>query len=439
MDNFNFEKFIRDFKAGKNPYGETPQSLTESTTPEPTEETPKETYVNEFLSEVEAKLKEVRDDSKINLSSINSKIKNNSKIDAIAAKVQNDPKAMDALNKLASMYGLNTMNELDSSDFRSIEMAAKKFASNLQEMSDDDDASLTAAGIFGGPFLLAIPGLMEFVQQLAMNLQGSEEYVVGTDSLIYLGSVIAGMAIGNILDRIKNKMEESVTEAEEEDVDVEVDVKDTDLSADDEEVKSANDSIVVDKKIVSLSSLPSETRKILDTLETLRAQAEEFGDQKFITQVGNTITFFTRDFVVAGDAPNPAGIEESLEILKMKKLAGLLTEGEYAKALLNNINENTIPSVVDILKDPKLGLKHFAKLDAYDTKFKLKDDSEAIKKNPQLKGKEVEIGNYYDPRENLLSIRSGNVSANVFPEEVEIIASTYTDNKEDYFKKNPKG
>lgn len=74
--------------------------------------------------------------------------------------------------------------------------------------------------------------------------------------------------------------------------------------------EKASDSIVIDKKIVSLSSLPSSTRKILDSLETLRAQAEEFGDQKFMTQVGNTITFFTRDFVVAGDAPNPAGIEE---------------------------------------------------------------------------------------------------------------------------------
>jgi len=132
---------------------------------------------------------------------------------------------------------------------------------------------------------------------------------------------------------------------DEEDVDVdageEIDAADTDLSADDEEVESANDSIVVDKKIVSLSSLPGDTRKILDTLETLRAQAEEFGDQKFITQVGNTITFFTRDFVVAGDAPNPAGIEEgdesanlkreaeleleSLnEVKRMKKLAGLI-------------------------------------------------------------------------------------------------------------------
>ena len=76
------------------------------------------------------------------------------------------------------------------------------------------------------------------------------------------------------------------------------------------EKEKEGDSIVIDKKIVSLSSLPGDTRKILDTLETLRAEAEEFGDQKFITQVGNTITFFTRDFVVAGDAPNPAGIEE---------------------------------------------------------------------------------------------------------------------------------
>jgi len=121
--------------------------------------------------------------------------------------------------------------------------------------------------------------------------------------------------------------ESEVNEAEEEEeVDVKVDVEDledevdvdaadTDLSADDEEVESANDSIVVDKKIVSLSSLPKDTRKILDTLENLRAQAEEFGDQKFITQVGNTITFFTRDFVVAGDQPNPAGIEESKESL----------------------------------------------------------------------------------------------------------------------------
>ena len=99
-------------------------------------------------------------------------------------------------------------------------------------------------------------------------------------------------------------MAEDLYEAEEEEEEIEVD-------AEEKIEKPANDSIVVDKRIVSLSSLPSDTRKILDSLETLRAQAEEFGYQKFITQVGNTITFCTRDFVVSGDAPNPAGIEES--------------------------------------------------------------------------------------------------------------------------------
>ena len=104
-------------------------------------------------------------------------------------------------------------------------------------------------------------------------------------------------------------MAEDLSEQEEEETDIDVDAEEETTDGGEEE--KASDSIVIDKKIVSLSSLPGETRKILDTLETLRAQAEEFGDQKFITQVGNTITFFTRDFVVAGDAPNPAGIEES--------------------------------------------------------------------------------------------------------------------------------
>jgi len=139
-------------------------------------------------------------------------------------------------------------------------------------------------------------------------------------------------------------------EGDEEETDVEVDAEAETTDGGEEK----NDSIVVDKKIVSLSSLPNETRKILDSLETLRAQAEEFGDQKFITQVGNTITFFTRDFVVAGDEPTRAKVDESLEILKMKKLAGLLTEGEYAKALLRE-NQTNFPSEDEIKRKGAVG------------------------------------------------------------------------------------
>ena len=102
-------------------------------------------------------------------------------------------------------------------------------------------------------------------------------------------------------------MAEDLYEAEEEEEEIEVDAEEETTDGGREK---ANDSIVIDKKIVSLSSLPSDTRKILDSLETLRAQAEEFGDQKFITQVGNTITFFTRDFVVAGDQPTMAKVDE---------------------------------------------------------------------------------------------------------------------------------
>jgi hypothetical protein len=110
-------------------------------------------------------------------------------------------------------------------------------------------------------------------------------------------------------------MAEDLSEQEDEEEETDIDVDAEEETTDGGEEETANDSIVVDKKIVSLSSLPSETRKILDTLETLRAQAEEFGDQKFITQVGNTITFFTRDFVVAGDQPTMNKVDEEKENL----------------------------------------------------------------------------------------------------------------------------
>ena len=154
-------------------------------------------------------------------------------------------------------------------------------------------------------------------------------------------------SLDDILARITGtKVDPYLAEAEEEETDIEVDAEEKTDGGE----KTANDSIVVDKKIVSLSSLPQETRKILDTLETLRAQAEEFGDQKFITQVGNTITFFTRDFVVAGDEPTKAKVDESLEILRMKKLAGLLTE---EKAQLYS-NKKAVQALTDAYENIKI-------------------------------------------------------------------------------------
>jgi len=116
--------------------------------------------------------------------------------------------------------------------------------------------------------------------------------------------------VEEVEDKVVDPYLAEAAEDEATDIEDEVEVDAEEETTDGGEEEKASDSIVIDKKIVSLSSLPSETRKILDTLETLRAQAEEFGDQKFITQVGNTITFFTRDFVVAGDQPTMAKVDE---------------------------------------------------------------------------------------------------------------------------------
>jgi hypothetical protein len=193
-------------------------------------------------------------------------------------------------------------------------------------------------------------------------------------------------------------MAEDLYEAEEEEEEIEVD-------AEEKTEKPANDSIVVDKRIVSLSSLPSDTRKILDSLETLRAQAEEFGDQKFITQVGNTITFFTRDFVVAGDEPTKAKVDESLETLRMQKLAGVITESQYEtkkkvlkeKTIVNELSPELLSRAADKAKSQGRGLQanKFSNAALRQT-YKAAAIEKSAKMEPMepFKGKELNL--YYD-------------------------------------------
>jgi len=264
-------------------------------------------------------------------------------VDKLADKIQANPKAMDALNKLAAMYGGSVNEDFGGIDLSTIIKKSQAFADKVNE----GDASFTASGVLGGPLLMGllglIPGAMDAVVQTvnsAVGMAGDGAYEPA-----FLLSVVGGVLIGAVIDKIKNSLSEG-EEAEEslddilarvmgtkadpymaEDLNEQDEEEETDIDVDaeeetDGEEETANDSIVVDKKIVSLSSLPQETRKILDTLETLRAQAEEFGDQKFITQVGNTITFFTRDFVVAGDEPTRAKVDESVTFPLWKKLNG---------------------------------------------------------------------------------------------------------------------
>jgi hypothetical protein len=190
--------------------------------------------------------------------------------------------------------------------------------------AQDDDAAL--GGMYDDLYEEDLDE--EDLDEMIANLDEEEESlddilsrISGTSADPYLAEADEDESAEEILARITGTAVDpylAEAEGDEEETDVEVDAEEETTDGGEEK----NDSIVVDKKIVSLSSLPGETRKILDTLETLRAQAEEFGDQKFITQVGNTITFFTRDFVVAGDEPTRAKVDESVAFPLWNRLNG---------------------------------------------------------------------------------------------------------------------
>jgi len=104
------------------------------------------------------------------------------------------------------------------------------------------------------------------------------------------------MKVSELKSKIKETIlaELSLAEAEEE-VDVDVDVEDeveVDAEADDIEIERPGVKTTVD---VGLSP---EEEVVQDSLKAAMDAANELGNQKLADQIGNTITFFTREFVV---------------------------------------------------------------------------------------------------------------------------------------------
>ena len=104
------------------------------------------------------------------------------------------------------------------------------------------------------------------------------------------------MKVSELKAKIKEEIlaELSLSEAEEE-VDVDIDVEDeveVEAGADDIEIKRPGVKTTVD---VGLSP---EEEIVQDSLKAAMDAANELGNQKLADQIGNTITFFTREFVV---------------------------------------------------------------------------------------------------------------------------------------------
>ena len=99
---------------------------------------------------------------------------------------------------------------------------------------------------------------------------------------------------------LKAKIKEDILSqlSEEEEVDVDVDVEDkveVDAEADDIEIERPGVKTTID---VGLSP---EEEVVQDSLKAAMDAANELGNQKLADQIGNTITFFTREFVVGSN------------------------------------------------------------------------------------------------------------------------------------------
>ena len=102
------------------------------------------------------------------------------------------------------------------------------------------------------------------------------------------------MKVSELKAKIKEDILSVLSEAEEE-VDVDVDVED------EVEVDAEADDIEIERKGVKAKvevGLSPEEEIVQDSLKAAMDAANELGNQKLADQIGNTITFFTREFVV---------------------------------------------------------------------------------------------------------------------------------------------
>ena len=85
-------------------------------------------------------------------------------------------------------------------------------------------------------------------------------------------------------DPVAEAKKKTKKEDEEEDIDIDIDTpeEDVDVDFDEEQPSSDND---------------SEIENIQNLLDQLQDAAEKLGDEKLLKQIGNTITFFTRQHV----------------------------------------------------------------------------------------------------------------------------------------------
>tara|TARA_B100001057_G_scaffold486377_1_gene567469 strand:- start:2272 stop:3420 length:1149 start_codon:yes stop_codon:yes gene_type:complete len=106
------------------------------------------------------------------------------------------------------------------------------------------------------------------------------------------------MKVSELKDKIKTEIVSALSEQEEE-VDVDIDVED------EVEVEAGADDIEIERPGVKAKvevGLSPEEEIVQDSLKAAMDAADALGSQKLADQIGNTITFFTREFVVGNQS-----------------------------------------------------------------------------------------------------------------------------------------
>ena len=115
------------------------------------------------------------------------------------------------------------------------------------------------------------------------------------------------MKVSELKAKIREDIIEFLSEQEEDvDVDVEDEVKaDVDVDVEDDvNVDAEGDEVNITKKSVKADievGLSPEEELVQDSLEAAMKASQELGNDTLTDQIGNTITYFTRQFVVGGN------------------------------------------------------------------------------------------------------------------------------------------
>ena len=140
------------------------------------------------------------------------------------------------------------------------------------------------------------PLLNESISEDARTDAEQEGYKDGfDDAKADIKQSLSKMKVSELKAKIKEDILSVLSEADEE-VDVDVDTPEADVNVDAE-----GDKIDIKDKGVDATvnvGLSKEEEVVQDSLQAAMEAANSLGNQKLADQIGNTITFFTREYVV---------------------------------------------------------------------------------------------------------------------------------------------